>query len=201
MRVTLSMSNQKRVSVDLPENIAHAVFLKASDIVLGKKNTEELWKSEMILRDRHRTIESSANAIAKLKVGPTEEEDKEIVIVKDAFPDRLNENHGEAELTEAEPKTYVERPRLIFYICEHCGALQHPIGKGGDVTYCRECNGMHIIANTKYAEYQCPKCNTGASFRVEEGVTVVGCKNCRANIDLIQHPGANKLVSANMLRY
>ncbi|MBB6217534.1 ribosomal protein S27E [Anaerosolibacter carboniphilus] len=88
-----------------------------------------------------------------------------------------------------------DKPRLIFFQCEDCGAVQYKFGHEGDTATCHRCKTETKLDGITDGAYKCPKCNASATFKVSNEVSVVPCKNCHSPIDLVYNDKKDKFVS------
>lgn len=172
MKVLIVLDKASRFNIDLPEAEAKKLYKHLVGSVVGGLRVQEPMVEE------HKEIE---------KVKSNEEISKREVI------------NGEAQYL---PK------KLVMIKCPSCNVIATPVlnVKDDELVYknkslnCKNCQSELPIGELKPARYQCPNCNTGASFYVMNDLKEVNCKGCGSLIDLIWHDKKQQYVSANLIK-
>ncbi|KGK88012.1 hypothetical protein [Clostridium sp. HMP27] len=185
MKVLIVLDKTSRFNIDLPEVEAKKLYKNLVGAVVGGLKVQEP------ITEEHKSIN-----IRK----PENITHKEIEKVQ--ATEQISKKEENSEVSQYYPK------KLVMIKCPSCNVIATPVlnVKDDELLYkdrhltCKSCQGELPIGEIKPARYQCPNCNTTASFYVMNDLKEVNCKGCGSLIDLIWHEKKEQYVSANLIK-
>lgn len=216
MKISITLDRKSKVYMDLPAGKANQLYKQLAEILIRNidvetcKVTEGL--DELIDRLSISSKESFEERFKKVAAETGESIEKESIPISKPEPLIVS---VDAPVTLDAPVIrgeiykggYVKK-NLVMIKCEKCGHVATPtlFMKNRELAYkehsltCRECGEeLPQIREINHAKYNCPNCNTNASFYVTNGLKEVTCKECGSPIDLVLHEKRGIYMSANLL--
>lgn len=216
MKISIALDRKSKVYAELPVGKANQLYKQLTGILIRNIDVETCKVTEGLdeLIDRLSTSskESFQERFKKVaeETGKSIEEESipiskpEPLIVSVDTPVTLDAPVIRGEIYKGGDV----KKNLVMIKCEKCGHVATPtlfmknrelIHKEHSLT-CRECGEeLPQIREINHAKYNCPNCNTNASFYVTNGLKEVTCKECRSPIDLVLHEKRGIYISANLL--
>lgn len=216
MKISITLDRKSKFYTDLPADKANQLYKQLAEILI--KNIDVVTcevddgLDELTARLSTGSKESFQERFKKVaeETGKSIEEESipiskpEPLIVSVDTPGTLDAPVIRGEIYKG---GYVKK-NLVMIKCEKCGHVATPtlFMKNSELVYkehsltCRECGEeLPQIREINHAKYNCPNCNTNASFYVTNGLKEVTCKECRSPIDLVLHEKRGIYISANLL--
>ena len=200
MRLSIALEKQARINVNLKEGLDIETFRQLASILTDKAVGQPNDYNNDIGKLMSYPEELKGHIEKNSKVSPAVEISK--------FKGYASEHKTKVFDKSSDNNQEITSKGLVMVRCPKCKKIAVIVLyiKNGQVEYknksinCKNCQTELPITELKPAYYQCPDCDTTASFYVMGDLKEASCKNCGSVIDLVWNEKKKKYVSINLVK-